>query len=124
MLVDLKALTPDGLSFADPVLTNDDHAPGEAAGVMRGWLQADVVSQGQTAGGINIVLSPPANATEDRYTCPGNLTEPERCTVILDASGQIWGRRSVTRMGAVTVLEVVGRGLGGGRAYVPASTCA
>ena len=59
MLVHLKAMTPDGLSFADPVLTNDDRAPGEQEGVLRGWVRADVVAAGSTAGGINVVLMPP-----------------------------------------------------------------
>jgi hypothetical protein len=123
MLTVLKSLTPDDLSFADPVTTNEDRAPGEPEGVMQGWLLADVVSDGATSGGINVILMGPGEPSS-RYTCPGNLEAPDACTEITDAGGATIGRRSTATRGGVTVHEVVLVGPGGGLVYVAASNSA
>jgi len=89
MLVHLKDLSPEGLSFADAVLTNDDRAPGEQEGVLRGWVQADVVAAGRTAGSINVMLMPPELKPPEPATDPveGDVRQPKTATD--DASGTV-----------------------------------
>jgi hypothetical protein len=120
MLTILKSMTLPGFSFADPITTNVDAAPGEPEHVLHGWLEAGVVVDGHLAGSVNVVLFP-ADAPSDRYTCPGNLDHPDSCTLIHNGSGTIFGRRSVSTMGATTVYETVLRGPGGGGIYVAAT---
>jgi hypothetical protein len=94
MLVHLKDLTPGGLSIADPILTNDDRAPGERAGVLRGWLQADVVADGATAGGINVALKAPlpasATSTGTGTSTGAGIPQPQTGTG-LAATGAVTG---------------------------------
>jgi hypothetical protein len=123
MLAVLEGLTADDVTYADAVVTNEDRAPGEREHVMHGYLLADVVANGSTAGGINLVLMGPEEPTS-RYTCPGNLISPDSCTELTDESGATVGRRSRSTTGGVTVLEVVLRGPDGGLVYVAASNSA
>ena len=124
MLQRLKDTTPDGRSYADPILTNEgENAPGEPVGVMRGWLAADVVAHGATAGGVNVLLYAPG-AQGERLTCPGNLTAPDQCNEITDDAGRPVGRTSVTTRGPIKVREVVLRQDDGGVVYVAASNSA
>ncbi len=124
MLQRLEDATPDGRSYADPVLTNKgENGPGEPVAELRGWLGADVLADGATAGGINVVLYAPGQDAE-RYTCPGNLEAPDRCTEITDDAGEVVGRTSVSKTGPVSVREVVLLREDGGVVYVAASNSA
>ncbi|MBF4767095.1 hypothetical protein ISU10_04870 [Nocardioides agariphilus] len=124
MLHRLRDVGPAGRSYVEPVLTNEgENAPGEPVAEMRGWLAADVVAHGATAGGINLLLYAPGQSAE-KYTCPGNLVSPDSCTEMTNGAGTTVGRQSVTTTGEVTVIEVVLRGPGGGLVYVAVSNSA
>src|SRR5688572_10288311 len=88
-------LLPYGTGVTDEVVTNEDGAPGEPEGVLKGWLQADLVVNGRTVGGINVILMGAGGPTS-RYTCPGNLIAPDSCTEITNGRGTMLGRQSVT----------------------------
>ncbi len=123
MLAGLRALTP-ALDYTDLVLTNEgENAPGEDVVTLRGFLQADVVVEGETAGGVNVMLMAPGLDTDGRWTCPGNLDAPDRCTEITEPGGLV-GRVSVTKDGGVITREVVLRQADGGLVYVAASNSA
>ncbi len=125
MLRRLADLTPRGLSYADPVLTNEgENAPGEPVAELRGWLMADVLFNGHLVGGINVVLYAPDSVSPDRWTCPGNLEAPDRCSEIPGDDGRPVGRTSVGTTGQITVREVVLRRDDGGVVYVAASNSA
>jgi hypothetical protein len=125
MLRRLEDATPARLTYTEPVLTNEgENGPGEPVGVMRGWMAADVVADGDTAGGINVLLYAPGALSRDQWTCPGNLAAPDRCSEITDDTDVPVGRVSVTTTGRITIREVVLRQDDGGLVYVAASNSA
>lgn len=89
-----------------------------------GWLQVDLAEDGAPAGGLNVLLYPPAEDGEvrgDRLGCPGNLEHPTACTELVDRSGETVGRSARWRSDGVVVLEVTLARPGGGLVYVAAS---
>jgi hypothetical protein len=58
---------------------------------------------------------------DSKYTCPGNLTKPDRCTEVLGDDGEVIGRRSVSTTGGTVVNEVVLVRSNGGLVYAAAS---
>ena len=125
MLRRLEDITPSGRSYREPAFANEgENAPGEPFGVVRGWLAVDVMADGKVAGGINVVLYRPGSVSSDRYTCPGNLVEADRCSEVTDDEGEAVGRTSVTTTGPITVREAVLLQPGGGVVYVAASNSA
>lgn len=110
MLHRLEDLLPDNLSVTDADLGDEELAPGEHPS--GGWLQVDLLdADGDPAGGLNVVLYPPFDATaaelNDRSTCDVPLDEGTTCIVLRDADGQVLGRtfRSASGDGVVVVRE-------------------
>lgn len=81
MIDTLRELLPPTATVVDLNLGDEDLAPGEEpAG---GWAAADVVVDGESAGGVNVVLYPPfetSSFAEDVTTCPGNAADAASCT--------------------------------------------
>jgi hypothetical protein len=91
-----------------------------------GWLQADVADERGDAGGVNVVLYPPADDSgtfvRGQTTCPGNAdVDPDRCTQLRDASGRVVGRLVRWDTDGVIVLEATHLTPDGALVYAAAS---
>jgi hypothetical protein len=115
-----EGLAPDGIGLTDVMLTNEDRAPGEAETQSPGYLLGDLTVDGAPAGGLNVILYV-TGQPDSKYTCPGNLTKPDRCTEVLGDDGDVIGRRSVSTTGGTVVNEVVLVRSNGGLVYAAAS---
>jgi hypothetical protein len=110
----LGFLLPDRLSISMTMSAVDD-----------GWLQVDVTDDDGDAGGVNVVLYPPADDggafVTDLTTCPGNLSAPDSCTEVRNAAGDVVGRESRTATSGVVVVEATHLTPDGGVVYAAAS---
>jgi hypothetical protein len=120
MATAFEALAPDAFGLTDVHLTNDDRAPGEPKTQSPGFLMADLTVDGVPAGGVNVILYVTGQPAS-KYTCPGDLTKPDRCTEIRRDDGEVIGRRFVSTMGDVVVNGVVLVRSNGGLVYVASS---
>jgi hypothetical protein len=120
MATTFEGLAPDGIGLTDVMLTNEDRAPGEPETQSPGYLLGDLTVDGAPAGGLNVILYVTGQPAS-KYTCPGNLVHPDRCTEILGDDGEVVGRRSVSTSGDTVVNEVVLVRSNGGLVYVAAS---
>jgi hypothetical protein len=125
MLHRVEDLLPDGMTTTDENLGDQELAPGEEPG--GGWFATDLVNEdGDTVGGLNIVLYPPADDhgafIDDHTTCP----EPAgtACTELLDGDGNIIGRTSRFDTAGVIVREVTLIGPDEGLLYIADSNSA
>lgn len=119
----LARMLPEDAVIVESNLGNEDRALGEDPS--GGWLQVDVASAGEPAGGLNVVLYAPqpdgTGFVEERTTCPGNLEGPDACTLLRDPDGKVVGRAARWAQGAVVVLEVTHLLPDGGLVYTGAS---
>lgn len=116
-------LEPLGLTTTDEVLTNIDDVDGVSARDLRGWLEADLVRDGRTVGGVNVVLYV-TGLEPDQWTCPGNFGAPTVCDEVRDDTGEVIGRRSTSTQGDVVTRAVVVQRRNGGFVYVASSNSA
>ncbi len=118
----LDSLLGPGLTVVDTHPVEDGGGPGKEPN--GGWLQVDLAEDGAPAGGLNVLLYPPAEdgeVTGDRVGCPGNLEHPTTCTELVDRRGEVVGRSARWRSDGVVVLEVTLVRPGGGLVYAAAS---
>ena len=114
----LTYLLPARSTVTDENLGNEELAPGEKP--TGGWVQVDVLDEGEAAGGLNVVLYPPFDTSsfaEDVTTCPGNAPEAESCTELGDGTGRLvrWETGGVVTLAATWLLP------DGGIVYAAAS---
>ena len=133
MVTAVEAIAPDGVLVTDPgPLEADTPEGGPASGSInpevsgpRGPGRVNVVlwpdwgggsqESGAAANGATAEPTPaePYVGPDGWLDCPGNLIDPQQCTVLHDAEGRTVGRRSVSRSGDLVVLEVTLRRDGG-----------
>jgi hypothetical protein len=114
----LGFLLPDGLRTT--VTMTDVHG---------GSVQVDLADADGPAGGVNVLLYAPQPDTaagrafvRGHTTCPGNAdVDPDRCTQLRDASGQVVGRLVRWDTDGVVVLEATHLTPDGALVYAAAS---
>ncbi|GAB6985753.1 hypothetical protein [Nocardioides pyridinolyticus] len=114
----LAHLLPARSTVTDENLGDEELAPGDKP--TGGWVQVDVLDEGEPAGGMNVVLYPPFDTSsfaEDVMTCPGNASEADACTELGDGTGRLvrWETGGVVTIEATWLLP------DGGIVYAAAS---
>lgn len=115
----LVHLLPARSTVTDENLGNEELAPGEEPS--GGWVQVDVLVEGEPAGGVNVVLYPPFDTSsfaEDVTTCAGDASEAETCTELRDGGT---GRLIRWETDGVVTLEATWLLPDGGIVYAAAS---
>lgn len=118
----LTELLPEGLTITDANLGDEDLAPGEKP--TGGWVSADLLEDGQPAGGINVILDPPSDGDSGGggvIPCPGESTDTDTCVMAQEADRPAPGSIVRSRSGDVVTISLTHLLPDGGLVYVAAS---